>query len=76
VEVWRSTGAYPLEARQVRILNVGLLDLYQSRGAVSHAPADIRRRVTKRLKSEGHVGLTRTCLVSSGPLPITVRLFT
>jgi len=41
----------------VRILNVGLLDLYQSRGAVGHARADIRARVTKRLKGGGQVGL-------------------
>ena len=33
----------PLETRNVPILMVRLLDLYQSRGAVGHAPADIRR---------------------------------
>ena len=46
--------ALPPEARKVRILNVGLLDLYQSRGAVGHALPDIRERVTKRLKGAGH----------------------
>ena len=34
-------AAGPLETIKVRILNVGLLDLYQTRGAVGHAPAEI-----------------------------------
>jgi len=41
----------------VRIVNVGLLNLYQSRGTFGHAAADIRGRVTKRLEEgRGHVG--------------------
>ena len=31
----------PLETRKVRILDVGWLDLYQSRGAVGHPLPDI-----------------------------------
>ena len=40
----------PLETRKVRRLNVALFNLYTPRGAVSHAPADIRRRVINRIK--------------------------
>ena len=40
-----------LKTVKVRISNVRLLELYQSRGAVGHA--DIHRRV----KGGGHVGL-------------------
>ena len=39
---------WPLETRKVRISNLGLLDLYQSRGAVDHAVSDIRHCVTNR----------------------------
>ena len=41
-----------LETRKVRISNLGWLDLFQSRGAVGHAPADIHRHVTNRQKRE------------------------
>ena len=34
-----------LKTAKVRISNVRLLELYQSRGAVGHAPADNHRRV-------------------------------
>ena len=50
----------PLQTRNVRIKKVGLLDSNQSRGAVSHAPADIRWRVAKHLVWGGHVGLLCT----------------
>ena len=41
----------------VFLKNIELLYSYQSRGAVGHAPADIRPRVTERLTGSGHVGI-------------------
>ena len=38
--------ALPLETRKAPILLVGLLDLYQSRGAVGHAVSDIGHAVS------------------------------
>ena len=50
----------PFEARKLRVLNAGLFNLYQSRGAVEHDCKKIFELVTKRLKKGGHVGLLQT----------------
>ena len=39
------------------VFNIGLLDLYQSRGAVDHAVSNIRQCGTNQLKRGNHVGL-------------------
>jgi len=51
------TNQDPLKARNVTIMKVGLLSLYQSPAAFDHDVPDIRDLVTKRLKGGGHVGL-------------------
>ena len=56
---WRVSprAGFPLEAREVRILNVRLLDLYKSPGTLGRAAANIRYCVTKRQKGGGRVGM-------------------
>jgi len=48
-----------LTPKSPKILNLRLLALYQSRGAVGHAVSDIRHCVTNCLQEGGYVGLER-----------------